>query len=170
METRPPTDDPIDADLHLTLPEGIVISPSAIAALVTELACAPTEAALVLAARHAATRSYSPYSSFRVGSAIADPAGVVTLGTNVENASYGLTMCAERSALFSHVAQGHARPILAAVSCIDGDASDPHSLMPCGACRQVIVELCDPTAIVIVDHVGRFTLEELLPQSFRLPG
>lgn len=130
-----------------------------------------TEQALVLAAREAAGRSYSPYSHYPVGAAVlcVAPSGpAIFCGCNVENASYGLTVCAERNAMFAAVASGHPRPSALAVACPGGDLSRPSSLMPCGACRQVMAELLAHDAVVLVDGVGRFTSEELLPAAFEL--
>jgi cytidine deaminase len=119
-------------------------------------------------ARSAAGRAYAPYSRFRVGAAVL-AGGNVFLGCNVENASYGLCMCAERVAVFKAVSEGHARLAMIAVSCIDADAAlGAAGRMPCGACRQVLAELADPQTPVIVDGVGTLTLAELLPQAFRL--
>ncbi|HTV23700.1 MAG TPA: cytidine deaminase [Polyangiaceae bacterium] len=119
-------------------------------------------------ARHAATLAYAPYSRFRVGAAVV-AGGRVFLGCNVENASYGLCMCAERVAAFKAVSEGHTRLSSVAVSCVDADPSlGPNGRMPCGACRQVLSELADPTTPVHVDGVGTLTLAELLPQAFRL--
>ena len=96
---------------------------------------------LVRAARDAARNSYSPYSHFRVGAAIL--AGkTVHFGTNVENASYGLTLCAERAAFASLISSGSKEKIRAiAITCIDAKKGVPEELMPCGACRQWIMEL-----------------------------
>lgn len=135
--------------------------------IMSELRCSFEGSELVLAARRAALRSHSPYSRCRVGAALVDAAGHVTLGTNVENASYGLTICAERCGMFAHVAAGRPPARMLAVSCPDGDPADPASLMPCGACRQVMRELLAPDAVVLVDHVGQFTLDDLLPSPFR---
>ena len=124
--------------------------------------------ALVLQARAAAERAYAPYSKFRVGAALV-AGGRTFLGCNVENASYGLTLCAERVAMFAAVAAGQ-RPIeRLAVSCPDA-APDlgADGRMPCGACRQVMAELLAPDAVVDVDGVGQFTLAELLPHPFAL--
>jgi cytidine deaminase len=119
-------------------------------------------------ARSAAGLAYAPYSRFRVGAAVL-AGGRVFLGCNVENASYGLCMCAERVAAFKAVSEGHARLAMVAVSCIDADAAlGAAGRMPCGACRQVLAELADPETPVIVDGVGTLTLAELLPQAFRL--
>ncbi|HAE22237.1 MAG TPA: cytidine deaminase [Spirochaetaceae bacterium] len=88
----------------------------------------------------AAERSYSPYSKFRVGAALLCEDGSVVCGANVENRSYGLAICAERSAIVSAIAQGKKKYRALAVSC--PDASYPVS--PCGACRQFISEFVDP--------------------------
>ena len=123
---------------------------------------------LLLQARAAAERAYAPYSRFRVGAAVV-AGGQTFLGCNVENASYGLTVCAERVAMFAAVAAGHRLIERLAVSCPDA-APDlgPDGRMPCGACRQVMVELLAPDAQVLVDGVGTFSLADLLPRAFRL--
>jgi cytidine deaminase len=113
-------------------------------------------------------RAHVPYSNFRVGAAVLTGDGVTVGGCNVENASYGLANCGERTALFAAVAAGHTDLVALAVSCLDGDPAQPATLMPCGACRQVMVELLRPEAIIVVDGVGTFTLDELLPNAFRL--
>ena len=120
-------------------------------------------------ARSAAGHASAPYSHFPVGAAVEGDDGQVYRGCNVESASYPLTICAERVAIFTAIASG-ARPERIAVSCLRGDTSNPHSLMPCGACRQVMMDQMDLGAQVLVDGVGEFTVEELLPQGFRLPG
>jgi cytidine deaminase len=119
-------------------------------------------------ARSAALLAHAPYSRFRVGAAVV-AGGRVFLGCNVENASYGLCMCAERVAAFKAVSEGNARLSMVAVSCIDADPSlGAAGRMPCGACRQVIAELADAETPIHVDGVGAFTLADLLPQAFRL--
>ena len=119
-------------------------------------------------ARRAATLAHAPYSRFRVGAAIL-AGGRVFTGCNVENASYGLCMCAERVALFKAVSEGEKQLASVAVSCIDADASlGPDGRMPCGACRQVLAELGSPDLPVHVDGAGSFTLADLLPRAFRL--
>jgi cytidine deaminase len=119
-------------------------------------------------ARGAAALAYVPYSRFRVGAAVL-AGGRVFLGCNVENASYGLCMCAERVAAFKAVSEGCGRLAMVAVSCVDADATlGASGRMPCGACRQVLCELADPEAPIIVDGVGTLTLAELLPNAFRL--
>src|SRR5271165_6498795 len=123
---------------------------------------------LLQAARHAALGAYARYSRFRVGAAVlAD--GRLHTGCNVEIASYGLTICAERVAVFRAVADG-ARTIEAvAVACIDADpAADPGSLTPCGACRQVMAEFAAADMLVHIDRMGSFRLLDLLPNAFVL--
>jgi cytidine deaminase len=124
--------------------------------------------ALVYAARDAARHAYVPYSDFRVGAAVLCSDGTVVPGCNVENASYGLSNCAERTAMFTAIATGRRDFVALAVSCIDGDPTSPATLMPCGACRQVIVELLPLDAPIAIDQVGIATVESLLPDAFRL--
>ena len=124
--------------------------------------------ALLKQARLAADRAHCPYSEFHVGAAVLCADGSVVEGCNVENASYGLTICAERVALFNAISQGK-RPIELAVSCVDAQNHAPRSSrMPCGACRQVMQELRPPDAAIHVDGVGRRSLQELLPEAFQL--
>ena len=92
--------------------------------------------ALILAAREAAKRAYAPYSNFCVGAAVMDESGAIYTGCNVENVSYGLTVCAERIALFNALSQGSRRCTALALCA-------PERVTPCGACRQVIAEFCD---------------------------
>jgi cytidine deaminase len=132
--------------------------------------------ALLAAARAAAEHAYAPYSHFRVGAAavIETPEGeLVATGANVENASYGLTICAERVALaslFQTLPAGETpRVIQVAIACIDApeDATD-EARVPCGACRQWLAELA-PEATYYVDGIARdLTLPDLLPLAFRL--
>jgi cytidine deaminase len=123
---------------------------------------------LLAAAREASRRAHCPYSNFHVGAAVL-AGGRTFTGANVENASYGLTICAERTATFAAVLAGCSHIDAVAVACVDApDRGDPASLMPCGACRQVLAEFAGPETPVLVDRVGTFTLGELLPQAFRL--
>jgi cytidine deaminase len=123
---------------------------------------------LILAARDAASRAYVPYSRFRVGAAV-EARGERFAGCNVENASYGLTVCAERVALFTAVAAGHRRVDRIAVTCVDaGPELGAQGRMPCGACRQVMAELMGPDGEVLVDGVRAFRVSELLPTAFSL--
>lgn len=127
-----------------------------------------TRAQLLELARAAATAAYCPYSQFHVGAAVlAD--GQFFTGCNVENASYGLTVCAERVALFSAAAFGCRRVQAIAVTCPDASPDAPHeSRMCCGACRQVIAEFAAPDVPVYVDGVGDLTVADLLPRPFVL--
>ena len=123
---------------------------------------------LLIRARSAAQRAHCPYSNFHVGAAVRCTDGTVVEGCNVENASYGLSICAERVALFNAVARG-LTPVELAVSCIDAPTSGPDNLrMPCGACRQVMQELLTIDSKIHVDHVGSSRLDELLPKGFYL--
>lgn len=122
-------------------------------------------------ARRAARSAYCPYSGFHVGAAILAEDGRIVTGANVENASYGLTICAERTALFAAAAAGVRRVRAMAITCRDADPSAPAPYrMPCGACRQAIAEFAAEDLIVSVDGVGDFRLDDLLPQAFRLPA
>ena len=126
------------------------------------------DAALLDAAIGAAGRAYVPYSKFRVGAAVR-AGGRVFTGCNVENASYGLTMCAERTAIFAAIAAGARRIEAIALACVDaGAAAGGASLMPCGACRQVMAEFADGALPVTIAGVGTVTLDTLLPNAFRL--
>jgi cytidine deaminase len=119
---------------------------------------------LIAHAREVALRAYAPYSHFRVGAALEDTNGTIYVGCNVENASYGLTVCAERNAIFAAIAAGATRPFVAlAVSCLDAREG---SCSPCGACRQVIVEHFSSEAKICVDGLGCFTSVDLLPHAF----
>ncbi len=119
---------------------------------------------LLARAREVALRAYAPYSHFRVGAAVQAPDGTIFGGCNVENASYGLTVCAERNAIFTAIAAGATRPFTAlAVSCADAAEG---ACSPCGACRQVIAEHLRSDAQDLVDGLGRFTPRDLLPHGF----
>ncbi|MGH8316649.1 MAG: cytidine deaminase [Steroidobacteraceae bacterium] len=120
--------------------------------------------ALLARARECLDGAYAPYSRFRVAAAVVDDRGRVFTGVNVENVSYGLSMCAERVAIFSAVAAGARRITALAVTCSGADL-----LSPCGACRQVIAEFAAADAPIYGDAAGkprRWTLSELLPDGF----
>jgi cytidine deaminase len=121
---------------------------------------------LVTAARAAAARAYCPYSRYRVGAAVLSGSGEVFSGCNVENASYGLTICAERNAIFQAVAQSPAPLSIHAVMVYTPTAAPT---APCGACRQVINE-CGPDALVLSvcdgPEVFESVLSQLLPRAF----
>jgi len=121
---------------------------------------------LVEAARHAFENAYAPYSNFRVGAAILLETGEIFLGCNVENVSYGLTNCAERTAIFSAVsALGSKRVQIRAVAVVN-DRNVACS--PCGACRQVISEFGPKAEIFYLgpDGIQRSAMDELLPNCF----
>lgn len=122
---------------------------------------------LIQSAQEVMMRAYSPYSHFKVGAALLTADGKVFTGCNVENASYGLTNCAERSAIFSAVVQtGPAMKIKAIAVANDQDV--PCS--PCGACRQVIAEFGPDATVVFLGENGwkELSIAELLPEGFRL--
>ena len=123
---------------------------------------------LLEAARAASRAAYCPYSNFHVGAAIR-AGGRIFVGANVENASYGLTVCAERTAMFAAVLAGCREVEAIAVACVDAPEGSTYELLtPCGACRQVLAEFAGGDTPVIIDRVGRFTLDDLLPKAFRL--
>lgn len=126
---------------------------------------------LIRAALKAREKSYSPYSGYSVGAALLTADGEIFTGCNVENASYGATLCAERVALFSAVAQGkHDFEALAVVGGKSGSETD--FAFPCGMCRQVMSEFCKDDFKIIVARTESdfrtFSLSELLPHSFKL--
>jgi cytidine deaminase len=128
--------------------------------------------ALIAAARAAATRAYAPYSHFHVGAALGFADGGVVTGANVENASYGLTLCAETVAVSKAMSDG-ARGGLLAVAVIGGMNDKPGpAVTPCGRCRQVLTELAqlggtDPLVWCVGDDgVLELRLSELLPRAF----
>ncbi len=123
--------------------------------------------ALLQQAEQARARAYAPYSNYHVGAAILTASGRVFAGCNVENASYGLTVCAERTAIVSMVAAGESKPIAIAIVTRGKEAGTP-----CGMCRQVLAEfaLDLPIRLVGADAREAFyetTLETLLPRAFR---
>lgn len=121
-------------------------------------------AVLVDAAWQARAYAYAPYSGFKVGAAVQTEDGSIYPGCNVENVSYGLTNCAERTALFQAVAHG-AQTITRMVVCAD----TPEPIAPCGACRQVMVELAPEMEILLVSQNGKQMLTSvasLMPYCF----
>jgi cytidine deaminase len=123
----------------------------------------PTAHELLEAAADAATRSYSPYSSFRVGAVVVDSDGGIHTGANIENAAYGATVCAEANAVTTAAAQGVRKIDTVAVVCLDGDLCTP-----CGNCRQILREFGVDTVILRNPDGSPNTvpLEDLLPKSF----
>jgi len=121
--------------------------------------------ALIELAKQARAHAYAPYSGFAVGAAALSADGRVFLGCNIENASYGLTNCAERTAIFSAIAAG-AKELAALAVVADGE----QPCAPCGACRQVIAEF-SIKRIILANLAGKsriVTAEELLPYAFSL--
>lgn len=124
---------------------------------------------LVMAAFEAMDRAYAPYSSYKVGAALLSKSGMVYSGCNVENAAYGPTNCAERTAFFKAISEGECEfSKIAIVGGKDGKVAD--MFMPCGVCRQVMAEFCDGDFEVVValtpDDFKSFALKELLPFGF----
>ena len=119
---------------------------------------------LLSAAVEVAKKAYAPYSKFRVGAALLGKNNVIYRGANVENASYGLTNCAERSALFSAISAGEHHFDLIAIA-------SPGGVAPCGACRQVLHEFAPDIQILLIDtsgekQVAELSLDMLLPNAF----
>lgn len=126
---------------------------------------------LIEMAMDARRLAYAPYSKFKVGAALLGSNGIVYMGCNVENSSYSATNCAERTAIFSAVAEGQKE--FEAIAIVGGneDASELEFCAPCGVCRQVLREFCDPMEFEVIlarntEEYEVFTLEELLPLSF----
>ncbi|HLW77606.1 MAG TPA: cytidine deaminase [Bryobacteraceae bacterium] len=119
---------------------------------------------LVRAALAAREHAHAPFSKFRVGAAIEDSSGRIHTGCNVENATYGLTMCAERVAMFKAISEG-AREFKRVVVAADSDMLTP----PCGACRQILWEFSGDIEIVLVNPRGAqetMRLKKLFPRPF----
>jgi cytidine deaminase len=119
---------------------------------------------LIAAARRARRHALAPYSGFKVGAALVTADGTVITGCNIENATYGLTVCAERIAMFTALSAGHRRFTRIAVVA-DTDAPTP----PCGACRQILWEFGGDLEVVLANlrrETGRYQLSDLLPLPF----
>lgn len=143
---------------------------------------------LLQEAAAAVERAYSPYSKYRVGAALLTSDGKIFRGCNVENASYGLTVCAERTAFFNAISAGHRS--FNALAIVSGGSipsltvssrnrqsavGNQNSLLyPCGACRQVMAEFCGPDFPIYIAPIGRLNVFEelrlgiLLPKSFKI--
>ena len=121
---------------------------------------------LLRAAAAASEKAYCKYSGFRVGAALLCGDGTVFTGCNVENSSYSLTNCAERTAIFKAVSEGYTSfSAIAIVGGADGDLSKP--CFPCGACLQVMSEFCGGGFRIILTG-GEYTLNDLMPNRFEL--
>ena len=119
---------------------------------------------LVEAALAVRQNAHAPYSHFQVGAAIEDAAGRIHTGCNVENATYGLTICAERVAIFKAISEG-ARQFKRVVVAADTDTLTP----PCGACRQILWEFCGDVELTLVNPRGKtesLRLKDLFPRPF----
>jgi cytidine deaminase len=123
------------------------------------------QAALVAAAREVRERAYAPYSSFRVGAALRSESGAVFLGCNVENASYGATICAERTAIVTMVAAGQR-----SLESIAVYTDAPTLAMPCGLCRQVISQFQRDAQLIVANPREHRVLafSEIFPEPFVL--
>lgn len=122
------------------------------------------EEKLIAAARQAREHAHAPFSDFRVGAAVRTKSGRTFGGCNVENASYGLTICAERVAIFKAISEGE-REFEAIAVVTDADALTP----PCGACRQIIWEFCGDVPVILANLKGKIEREssaKLLPRPF----
>jgi cytidine deaminase len=120
--------------------------------------------ALVEAALRARQQAHAPFSDFKVGAAVEDAEGQIHTGCNVENATYGLTICAERLAVFKAISEGARRFTRVAVAA-DADVPTP----PCGACRQILWEFCGDVELILVNLRGKretFRLKNLFPRPF----
>lgn len=126
---------------------------------------------IIKAAQQARLKAYAPYSQFLVGAAVLSASGKIVTGCNIENASYGLSMCAERTAIFKAISEGKSNldRRFTAVAIV-ADQADP--TFPCGACRQVLAEFCTAeTRLFLADIKGEYveyTLGELFPHPFGL--
>ncbi|HLU99952.1 MAG TPA: cytidine deaminase [Acidobacteriota bacterium] len=119
---------------------------------------------LIRDATQARQKAFAPFSQFRVGAALLLPSGVTIPGANIESASYGLTICAERVAIFKAVSEGHRE--FQAIAIV---ADSAELITPCGACRQIIWEFCGDIAVVVANLSGssrEFKCSELLPFPF----
>lgn len=120
--------------------------------------------ALIAAARAAREHAHAPFSKFRVGAAVMTKLGHIFAGCNIENASYGLTLCAERVAIFKAISEGE-REFDAIAVVTDADKLTP----PCGACRQIIWEFCGDIPVILANLHGKIERERslnLLPRPF----
>jgi len=119
---------------------------------------------IVAAALKARQNAHAPFSNFKVGAALEDAAGRIHTGCNVENATYGLTLCAERVAVFKAISEG-AREFRRVAVVADTDTLTP----PCGACRQILWEFCGDVEIALVNPRGKietYRLRDLFPNPF----
>lgn len=130
-----------------------------------------TNAELLMEAKEARKHAYAPYSEFKVGAALETKNGTIYHGCNIENAAYGPTNCAERTAFFRAVYEGERE--FTRIAIVGGKTTEDikNPCAPCGVCRQVMMEFCDPEffKIILADGNGgevEYTLKELLPLGF----
>ena len=128
----------------------------------------PSDETLVAAARAAGAHAHSPYSGWKVGAAavFAETGPAIHSGANVENGSYGLTICGERSAIFAGVVAGGRRLMRIALTCTDSSGTLVAKIAPCGACLQVIAEFGTADTGIVIDGRGAFRLADFLPLPF----
>ena len=111
-------------------------------------------------------QAFAPYSGFLVGAAVETTDGAIYTGCNIENASYGLTVCAERVAIWKAISEGVPPGAFRAIAIA---ADSPHPTPPCGACRQILAEFAPQATVTLINLQGvtrEFTVAELLPESF----
>ena len=111
-------------------------------------------------------QAFAPYSGFLVGAAVETTDGTIYTGCNIENASYGLTVCAERVAIWKAISEGVPPGAFRAIAIA---ADSPHPTPPCGACRQILAEFAPQATVTLINLQGvtrEFTVAELLPESF----
>lgn len=121
---------------------------------------------LCIIAKDAANNAYAPYSNFKVGAALLSEDDIVYTGCNIENASYGATNCAERTAIFKAISEGKRNFTKIAVTTVDGKSTPP-----CGMCRQVLMEFMPEGEVIFIDKnndIIAFKVSELLPHNFEL--
>ena len=126
-----------------------------------------TNEKLILLAEKARENAYAPYSGFKVGAALLTEDGKIYTGCNIENASYGLTLCAERNAIFKAISDGERN--FTKIAIVGGKENTSCPAYPCGACRQVMAEFCKEDLIILVkngDRVEEYLLKDILPFSF----
>jgi cytidine deaminase len=124
----------------------------------------PTDADLIAAARRVRDNAHAPFSGFRVGAALETNDGRIITGCNVENATYGLTICAERVAMFKALSEGHRK-----FRCVAVVADTTNPTPPCGACRQILWEFGGDLEVILGNleaETARMKLSELLPHPF----
>src|SRR5580765_4668484 len=127
---------------------------------------APGQAELIAAARAARENAHAPFSNFKVGAALRSRSGKIFTGCNVENASYGLTICAERIAIFKAISEGERSVGFDAIAVF---TAAEKLTPPCGACRQIIWEFCGDCEVILSNTCGQtesFKMSALLPRAF----